>query len=168
MEFQLWSTMHPPTVTAFLFQKTHLLVGAFSSTLGKQALLVLLLFQLKCRCCQGSQWDVITMDSAKHCSLLHQLDEFRYLSFSIFVPVPQSNPHSIARCHVYTSLENVTRGSPASIFTFTLLPWKKRQVPSRVLRSDQHSPKRLPWILPHASEFPTCQNISHPLLGLQW
>lgn len=71
------------------------------------------------------------MDSAKHCSPLHQLDECCYLSFSILVPVPQSSPHSIACCHVYSSLKNVTRGSPAHVFTFTLVPCKNRQVTPR-------------------------------------
>lgn len=81
-----------------LFQKTHFLVRALNSLLGKQALLVLLLFQLKYRCCQGSQWDVVTLDSAKHCSLLHQFDNgCRHLSFSFpFQPcasVPTQSLH---------------------------------------------------------------------------
>lgn len=153
-----------PTTALDLFQKTHFLVRACHSVLGKQALLVLLLFQLKCRCCQGSQGDVITQDSAKHCSLLHQLDkERRHLSFSFpvsLVPVSQPRPHSIVCCHVYGALENTTRASPAHSFTCALQRETVHlgclDLTNTHLR-DICSPESL-----------NCRNTSHHLLGLRY
>lgn len=146
-----------------------------SSLMGKQALLVLLLFQVKCRCCQGSQGDVITLDIAKHRSLLLQFDNgCRHLSFSFPLqpaPASQPKPHSVACCHMYRSLENVTRGTPAHTFTFPLVPHKGRQVTSRILRFGRHSPERSDYRFPECHltllGFPPVRASPHLLLGLK-